>query len=59
MSPKVETKKRANFTRERTKRSLMDGLATTIYDKNGKVIFNGMDHADALINKVDPLKKGG
>ena len=34
------------------KRSLVDGLSTTIIDKKGKVVFNGKDNADALIKQV-------
>ena len=49
------TKKRVNIARERTKRSLIDGLSTKIFDRNGKIVFNGMDHADALIKQVNPL----
>ena len=48
----MSKKKRANLAREREKRSLIDGLSTTIVDKNGKVVFRGMDDADALIKRV-------
>lgn len=46
-----------NFKRVKRERSLIDGLSTKIVDKDGKVIFNGMDGAGALIKKVDPLLK--
>jgi len=49
------SKKRANFVREREKRSLVDGLSTKIFNRRGKKIFNGMDHADELIKQVNPL----
>ena len=46
---------RPNIERERTKRSLIDGLSTKVFDRNGKIIFNGRDNADALIKQVNPL----
>ena len=51
MSPE----KRTNFVREKERRSLIDGLSTTIINKKGKVVFRGKDNADALIKRVDPL----
>lgn len=46
---------RPNIVRERTKRSLIDGLSTKVFDRSGKIIFNGRDHADELIKQVNPL----
>lgn len=45
-------KKRADFAKERAVRSLIDGLSTNIYDKKGKKVFKGKDHADELIKRV-------
>ena len=53
----MSIKKRANIAREREKRSLIDGLSTNIYGKNGKIILNGRDHADILIRQVNPLER--
>ena len=49
------SKKRANVERWRAKRSLMDGLSTKVFDKDGKIVFNGRDNADALIREIKPL----
>lgn len=48
-------KRRANIKREREKRSLIDGLSTKVFDKDGKVIFNGKDDSAAIIKRVNPL----
>ena len=38
---------RKNFKKEKKKRSMLDGLSTRVFDKNGKTILRGMDYADA------------
>ena len=51
MSPKS----RKRTAKEKAIRSLVDGLSTKIYDKSGKIVFNGKDHADTIIKRVDSL----
>ena len=52
MSP--ESKRTA---KEKAERSRIDGLSTKIYDKNGKLVFNGMDFADVLMKRADSLRR--
>jgi len=50
MSPKSQKR----TAKEKADRSLIDGLSTKIYDKNGKIVFNGKDYAD---KRVNPLRR--
>lgn len=53
----MSLKKRPDLAKERTRRSLIDALSTRIYDKSGKLVFDGKSNADALMKRVNPLRR--